>query len=411
MNKRVVVTGLGCVTPIGNNIDDFFTSLNNGVVGIGYITKIDTSEHKVKIAAEVKDFDATNVLAKKEIKRMDLYTQYAMYAAKQALDDANIVGNIIPERFGTVVSSGMGGLQTIEDNVLKLFNKGPRFVSPTFIPTVISNIASGYVAIMANAKGNCTAIPTACAAGTHSIIEGFRLIKENRADAVICGGAEAAITHSGVSGFANMTALTSNEDFTRASIPFDKERSGFVIGEGSGVLILEDLEHALKRNAKIYAEIVGYGSTCDAFHITAPSGDGAVACMKEAIETSGLKSTDIDYLNAHGTSTPLNDLYETNAIKEVFQDYAYDLLISSTKSMTGHLLGAAGAIEVLACINALKSGIIPPTANYKVPDEQLDLNYVPNKAIKKDITYAMSNSLGFGGHNATIILKKWVDSK
>lgn len=407
MSKRIVITGMGCVTPIGNNVEEFFNNLNNGVNGIGLLTRVDSSLFKTSVAAEIKNFDPEGIVDKKDIKRMDLYTQYALVAADQALKDSDIVGTIDPNLLATVVSSGIGGLQTIEDNVMRFVEKGARFVSPTYIPSAISNIAAGTIAIKANARGTCTSITTACAAGTHAIIEGFRLINEGRAQAVICGGSEAPITATGVSGFANMTALNTTDDINRASIPFDKERSGFVIGEGSGILILEELEHALARNAKIYAEVIGYGSTCDAYHITAPSGEGAIRCMEEALITSGLNITDIDYINAHGTSTPLNDLHESNAIKAVFKDHTKDLLVSSTKSMTGHLLGATGAIEAMACVNALNSGIIPPTINYKVVDEELDLNYVPNNAINKDITYAMSNTFGFGGHNATIILKKW----
>ncbi len=407
MEKRVVITGLGGVTPVGHDPETIFENIKNGYNGIGEITKFDTTDLKVKLAAEVKDFNPEKYLDKKVAKRNDLFSVYAMYAAKQAYEDSGL-DNINMERLAVVFGSGIGGLQTIEENIVKMANKGPRRISPLFIPTSISNMAAGNVAILLGAKGPCTATTTACAAGTHALIDGFRLIKENRADVVVTGGSEASITMSGVGGFASMTAVTTQTDPNRASIPFDKERSGFVMGEGGVSLILEDLEHAKARNAKIYAEVIGYGSTCDAHHITAPDYSGGARSMKEAITTSDLKPEQIDYINAHGTSTELNDLNETIAIKEVFGSDT-KVMVSSTKSMTGHLLGGAGAIEALICTLALRDQIVPPTINLKVPDERLDLDYVPNEARKSDLTYVMSNSLGFGGHNATIILKRWTN--
>ncbi len=406
-NRRVVITGLGVVSPIGNSPEEVNESVKNGRSGIGEITRFDTEEFKVKIAAEVKNFEPEKYMDHKEIKRNDLFSVYAMYSACQAFENSGIEGSIDPERLGVVFGSGIGGLETLQENISKFALKGPKRISPLFIPTGISNMAAGNIAIKLNAKGNCTATTTACAAGTHALIDAFRLIKENRADAVISGGSEASIVGVGVAGFANMTALTTSTDLDRASIPFDKERSGFVIGEGSAALIVEELEHAQARGAKIYAEVIGYGSTCDAYHITAPSKDGAVRAMKEALETSNLKPEDIDYINAHGTSTELNDKNEVAAIKEVFGEHAYKLYVSSTKSMSGHLLGGAGALEALICTKALEEGYLPPTINYKVQDEDMDLNFVANKKIDKNIEYAMSNSLGFGGHNAVVILKRW----
>ncbi len=407
MERRVVITGLGGVTPVGHDPETIFENIKNGYNGIGEITKFDTADMKVKLAAEVKDFDPEKYLDKKVAKRNDLFSVYAMYAAKQAYDDSALDG-VDKERLAVVFGSGIGGLQTIEENIVKMAHKGPRRISPLFIPTSISNMAAGNVAILLGAKGACTATTTACAAGTHALIDGFRLIKENRADVVVTGGSEASITMSGVGGFASMTAVTTQTDPNRASIPFDKERSGFVMGEGGVALILEDLEHAKARNAKIYAEVVGYGSTCDAHHITAPDYSGGARSMREAVVTSGLKPEQIDYINAHGTSTELNDLNETIAIKEVFGADT-KVMVSSTKSMTGHLLGGAGAIEALICTLALRDQIVPPTINLNVIDEELDLDYVPNEARKSDLTYVMSNSLGFGGHNATIILKRWTN--
>jgi len=407
MNKRVVITGLGAVTPLGNDINSYWQGLKEGKNGIGFITKFDTEGHKVKIAGEVKDFDPTLYVDKKEVKRNDLFTLYALAAASQALEDSDIKGNVDPYRFGTIVSSGIGGLSTIETNVERLITKGPKRVNPMYIPMAISNMAAGNVAILAEAKGYCTSVVTACAAGSHSIGDAFKLIQAGRADAMIAGGAEATITPSGIAGFANLTALNMTEDLNRASIPFDKERGGFVMGEGAAVIILEELDHAIARNAKIYGEIVGYGATCDAYHITAPNGEGGARAMVEAVNDANIKKEEVGYINAHGTSTPLNDKFETKAIKDAFGDHAYNLNVSSTKSMTGHLLGASGAVEAVATILALKEGIIPPTINYLVADEECDLNVTPNQAVEKDIKYAISNSLGFGGHNASLLFKKW----
>ena len=407
MERRVVITGIGAITPIGNDLDKYWESLKNGVNGVDFITKFDITDHKVKIGAEVKDFDPTLYVDKKEVKRNDLFTLYALAAATQALEDSNIKDNVDPYRFGTIVSSGIGGLGTIETNVQRLLEKGPKRVTPMYIPMAIANMASGNVAILAGAKGYCSSVVTACAAGSHSIGDAFKLIQANRLDAAIAGGAEATITPSAIAGFANLTALNMTEDINRASIPFDKERGGFVMGEGAGVIILEELEHAKKRGATIYGEIVGYGATCDAYHITAPNGEGGARAMVEAVADAGIDPTEVGYINAHGTSTPLNDKFETQAIKDAFGDHAYNLNISSTKSMTGHLLGASGAIEAIATVMALKNSIIPPTINYKVKDEECNLNITPNQAVEKNIKYAISNSLGFGGHNASLLFKKW----
>ncbi len=408
MKKRVVITGLGGVTPVGNDPETIFKNVINGYNGIAEITKFDTTDFKVKLAAEVKEFEPEKYLDRKDYKRNDLFAVYAMYSAHQAYEDSGLDGNECKERMAVVFGSGIGGLQTIEDNIEKMVHKGPKRISPLFIPTSISNMAAGNVAIQLGAKGTCTATTTACAAGTHALIEGFRLIQENRADIVVTGGCEAPLTKSGVGGFASMTAVTTTSDPNRASIPFDKERSGFVMAEGGVTLIVEELEHAKSRGAKIYAEVVGYGSTCDAYHITAPDYSGGARSMSEAIETSGLTPDKIDYINAHGTSTQLNDLNETTAIKKVFGEDT-KVMVSSTKSMTGHLLGGAGAIEALICALALKNQTVPPTINYQVKDEELDLDYVANKARQANLSYVMSNSLGFGGHNATVILKRWED--
>ncbi|MFV0424190.1 MAG: beta-ketoacyl-ACP synthase II [Bacilli bacterium] len=404
--RRVVVTGLGGVTPVGNDVETIWSNIKNGISGIGEITKFDTTDYKVKLAAEVKDFDPEKYLDYKSIKRYDLFSIYAMYASAQAYEDSGLGEDIDKNRMATVYGSGIGGLKTIEDNIVKVHEKGVKRLSPLFIPTSISNMAAGNIAIMLGAKGSCTATTTACAAGTHAVIDGFRVIVDNRADIAIVGGSEAPITPCGIGGFMNMTALSTSTDPSRASIPFDKERDGFVAGEGAVTLILEELEHAKARGAKIYAEVIGYGSTCDAFHITSPDFKGGARCMDEAITTSGLSAVDIDYINAHGTSTGPNDLNETLAIKEVFGDDT-KVLVSSTKSMTGHLLGGAGAIEALICVKALQDQVAPPTINYKVADEELDLDYVANSARDTKLEYVMSNSLGFGGHNASVILKRW----
>lgn len=407
--RRVVVTGLGAVTPVGNDVETMWNSLINGISGVDVITNFDTSDLKVKIAAQVKDFDATKYIEKKEIRKTDLYTQYAVAAAQQAIDDSGIMGTIAEDRFGVYVGAGIGGMHAFTDNVLAMDKGGARKVSPYFVPMMIANIAAGTVAIRFKAKGVCVPIVTACATGSHSIGEAFRAIKNGYADAIIAGGAEAAVTPLSIAGFSNCKALTTNPDPKTASVPFDKRRDGFVIGEGAGILILEEYEHAKARGAKIYAEICGYGNTCDAHHITAPDpeAEGPSRAIKLAFEEAQVTDSDVIYINAHGTSTPLNDKTETKAIKLALgEERAREINISSTKSMTGHMLGAAGGVEGVVAALAIKEGIIPPTIGYEVPDEECDLNYTPNKAEKKDITVAASTSLGFGGHNACIVFRK-----
>ncbi len=407
--RRVVVTGLGAVTPVGNDVETMWNSLINGVSGVDVITNFDTSDLKVKIAAQVKDFDATKYIEKKEIRKTDLYTQYAVAAAQQAIDDSGIMGTIAEDRFGVYVGAGIGGMHSFTDNVLAMDKGGARKVSPYFVPMMIANIAAGTVAIRFKAKGVCVPIVTACATGSHSIGEAFHAIKNGYADAIIAGGAEAAVTPLSIAGFSNCKALTTNPDPKTASVPFDKRRDGFVIGEGAGILILEEYEHAKARGAKIYAEICGYGNTCDAHHITAPDpeAEGPSRAIKLAFEEAQVTDSDVIYINAHGTSTPLNDKTETKAIKLALgEERAREINISSTKSMTGHMLGAAGGVEGVVAALAIKEGIIPPTIGYEVPDEECDLNYTPNKAEKKDITVAASTSLGFGGHNACIVFRK-----
>lgn len=407
--RRVVVTGLGAVTPVGNDVETMWNSLINGVSGVDVITNFDTSDLKVKIAAQVKDFDATKYIEKKEIRKTDLYTQYAVAAAQQAIDDSGIMGTIAEDRFGVYVGAGIGGMHAFTDNVLAMDKGGARKVSPYFVPMMIANIAAGTVAIRFKAKGVCVPIVTACATGSHSIGEAFHAIKNGYADAIIAGGAEAAVTPLSIAGFSNCKALTTNPDPKTASVPFDKRRDGFVIGEGAGILILEEYEHAKARGAKIYAEICGYGNTCDAHHITAPDpeAEGPSRAIKLAFEEAQVTDSDVIYINAHGTSTPLNDKTETKAIKLALgEERAREINISSTKSMTGHMLGAAGGVEGVVAALAIKEGIIPPTIGYEVPDEECDLNYTPNKSEKKDITVAASTSLGFGGHNACIVFRK-----
>lgn len=410
MENRVVITGMGAVTPIGNNVNDFWNNCKNGVNGVDFIKAFDTTEFEVKIAAEVKDFSTDGVVDKKEARRMDRFSQFALVASDEAIKDADLdLEKVDRDRLGVIIGSGIGGYNTMETEFFKLFEKGPKRVSPLYIPMAIINIAAGNVAIKYGAQGICTSVVTACASGTNSIGEAYRNIKHGYSDIIIAGGAEAPITKSGVSGFTNMKALNSLNDVNRASIPFDKERSGFVIGEGAGILIIESLEHAQKRGAKIYGEIVGYGSNCDAYHITspAPNGEGAKKAMKLAIDEAGIKPEDIGYINAHGTSTPYNDKFETLAIKNLFGEKAYDVAVSSTKSMTGHLLGAAGAVEAIVCLKTIEEGFIPPTIGYKEKDEECDLDYVPNVGKEKNVEYTLSNSLGFGGHNATLVIKKW----
>lgn len=409
--KRVVVTGLGAITPIGKNVEEFWKGIKDGVCGIDEIKSFDTTNFKVKLAGEIKDYNEENYFEKKAAKRLDKYTQYALIASREAMKDANLnVEEINAERFGVILSSGIGGLQTIENNDHTIIEKGPDRVSPMFIPMSICNMAAGNVAIEVGAKGESFAIVTACASATHSIGEAYRLIKHGYQDVMIAGGTEASITPLGIAGFMNMKALSQSTDRLRASIPFDKERSGFVMGEGAGVIIIEELEHALKRNAKIYAELVGYGASSDAYHITspAPGGVGGARAMKLAIEDANIEAKDIDYINAHGTSTHLNDSLETSAIKLALgEEASKKVMVSSTKGNTGHLLGAAGGVEAIACVKAIEDGFVPATIGYKVPDEECDLDIVPNKGRNIEINYAMSNSLGFGGHNSSIIFKKY----
>ena len=406
--KRVVVTGLGAITPIGNDVDTFWDSLITGKCGIGPITKFDASEYKVSLAAEVKDFDATKYMDKSEIKKSDLFSQYAIAAASQALSDSGIENNISPERFGVYFGSGIGGIATFSNEVEKMLTKGNRKVSPHFIPMMISNMAAGNIAIKFNAQGPCLPVVTACATGTNAIGEAFRAIKFGYADAIITGGSEASILPAGVVGFDNMLALNTSDNPKEASIPFDKRRSGFVMGEGAGALMLEEYEHAVKRGAKIYAEVVGYGCTCDAHHITAPNPEaiGASRAILGAIVEANMQDEESIYINAHGTSTPLNDVSETKAIKKALGDKAYKALVSSTKSMTGHMLGAAGAVEAIASILAIKEGVIPPTIGLFEQDPECDLDYVANNAREKEVALALSISLGFGGHNACVAFSR-----
>ena len=412
MKNRVVVTGMGAVTPIGNDVESFWSGLKNKTVGIGPITYFDTAEYKAKLAAEVKDFDPKLYMDPKAAKRMEKFSQFAVAAAKQALDDSGIdMSQEDPYRVGVAVGSGIGSLQAIEREYKKLLDKGPGRVNPLLVPLMISNMAAGNVSIQFGLKGKCINVVTACATGTHSIGEAFRSIQYGEADVMVAGGTEASITPIGVAGFTALTALNTTEDPLRASIPFDKERNGFVMGEGAGVVVLESLEHALKRGAKIYAELGGYGATCDAFHITSPAedGSGAARAMIEAIKDAGLEPKDVDYINAHGTGTHHNDLFETKAIKSALGDHAYDVKISSTKSMVGHLLGAAGGVEFIACVKSIEDGFVHATAGLEVPDEECDLDYTGGEGVSADVNCAISNSLGFGGHNATLLVKKFVE--
>ncbi len=411
--KRVVITGLGVISPIGNDINTFFNSLKEGVCGIDYITKFDASEYKVKIAAEVKNFDAADYgINRIEARKMDLFTQYALAAAEQAVSDSGILGSVEPERFGAYVGSGVGGMITFVNQAEIFLNKGATRVSPFFIPMLISNMASGMVAIKYNAQGPSLCNVTACATSANSIGEAFRAIKHGYADAIIAGGSEAPITPMGIAGFTNCMALSTRNIPNSSSIPFDKRRDGFVMGEGGAIVILEEYERAVSRGAKIYCEVVGYGNTNDAFHITAPREDakGATNAIKLALEEANYNyDENVNmYINAHGTSTPLNDKTETLAFKNVFGAKAFNIHISSTKSMTGHTLGAAGGIEAIVSTLAIKHGLIPPTIGYAEKDEQCDLNYTPNKSVNADVQLALSTSFGFGGHNGVLVLKKVV---
>ena len=411
MSRRCVITGMGAVTPLGSTVDTFWNGVSNGECGIELIKKFDTTDYKAKVGAEVKDFDPELYMTKKDVKRNDFFAVYALAAAVQAMENSGLeITEENAERVGVIVGSGIGGLVTMQEQVERLKEKGPSRVSPLFIPMTIGNMAAGNIAIRFGAKGVCENIVTACATGTNCIGTAFRNIKHGYLDACITGGAEASISEIGVAGFTNLTALSTNENPKEACRPFDKDRDGFVMGDGAGILILEELEHALARNATIYGEIVGYGATGDAYHMTAPrpDGSGAAAAMKLAMEEAGITPEDVSYINAHGTSTPANDSMETSAIKLAMGDAAYNIPVSSTKSMTGHLLGASGAIEAIICAKALETGILPPTINYSTPDEECDLDYIPNESRKtEDAMYALSNSLGFGGHNGVICFKKW----
>ena len=410
MERRVVITGLGAITPIGNNVQEFWEGLKNSKCGIDEITLFDTTNYKVKLAAEVKQYNPEDYFDRKQAKRLERFTQFSVIASREAIKDSGITKeNTDMERVGVIVGSGIGGLRTIELENEKLQTKGPDRVSPMYIPMAISNMAAGNIAIEIGAKGESEAIVTACASATHAIGQSYRMIKHGYEDVIVAGGSESAITPSGIAGFTNMKALSVSADKNRASIPFDKERNGFVMGEGAGILVLEELEHAKKRGAKIYAEVIGYGATSDSYHITspAPNGEGGAKAMIKAIQDANITPEQIDYINVHGTSTQLNDSCETSAIKTALGESAKTVKISSTKGNTGHLLGAAGGIEAIACVKAMEDSFIPPTINYKVPDEECDLNIVPNEGIKQKVNITMSNSLGFGGHNSTIILKKY----
>lgn len=408
-NCRVVVTGMGAVSPVGNDVKTTWENLIAGVHGIGPITRFDTTEYKAKLAAEVKNFDARTYMEKAETLRSDLYAQYALASACQAVEESGIMGTVEPERFAVYYGTGIGGINTFSREYKKLLDRGPSRVSPYFIPMLIANMGAGMIAIRFNCQGPALPAVTACASGSNAIGEAVRAIRHGYADAVISGGAEASINECGVAGFVNMQALSVSEDPDAASLPFDKRRGGFVIGEGAAALVLEEYEHAVKRGAKIYGEICGYGSTCDAYHITAPLPDaaGGARAMKQALEESGYTGEEKLYINAHGTGTPLNDSGETIAVKTALgEEKARQVYVSSTKSMTGHMLGAAGALEAVVCMKVLETGIIPPTLNLLEPDPACDLNYVPNKAVKAEVDLCLSNSLGFGGHNACLAFRK-----
>lgn len=408
--RRVVVTGIGMITPVGNNTSDSWNAVKNGECGIGPITHYDTTGRKVTLAGEVKDYDPAATIDPKELRKMDRFVQFAMTAASEAVESSGIdFASENTERAGVIISSGIGGFATIQSEIIKGNEKGYDRVSPYFIPQIISNMAAGQIAIKYGLNGMCSCVVTACAGGTNAIGDAFHRIRDGYEDVMLCGGTEACITEIGIGGFTSMRALHTGNDPKRASIPFDKDRSGFVMGEGAAVLILEEEEHAKKRGAKIYGEVVGYGANCDANHITAPLEDGSMAakCLTLALNDANVKPEDIDYINAHGTSTHLNDSGETKAIKLAFSEHAKKLMVSSTKSMTGHLLGAAGAVEAGFSVLALKDGFVPATIGYENFDEECDLDIVPNVGRNKDIRYAVSNSLGFGGHNACLVFKKY----
>lgn len=410
MKKRVVITGLGVVSSLGNDINDFWNNIVNGVNGIGFIERFNTENLGVKIAAEVKNFNIEDFVDKKDARRMDRYTQYAVVASILAFRDSGLeTYDIDRKRMGVIIGCGIGGIETFEEQHSILIDKGPRRISPFFIPMMIPNMGAGQIAMVLDARGINETVVTACASGTNAIGNAFKVIQRGDADIIITGGTEAAITPMAIAGFSSMKALSTNPDPSKASRPFDKDRDGFVMGEGAGILVIEELEHAVRRGAKIYAEIVGYGASCDAYHMTSPDpdGKGAAVAMELAIADAGITCNEIDYINAHGTSTDYNDKFETRAIKNVFGESAYNISVSSTKSMTGHLLGAAGGIEGVILALTLKNDIIPPTINYNNPDEECDLDYVPNKSISRTVNYGMSNSFGFGGHNAVIVMKKY----
>lgn len=410
--ERVVITGIGAVTPIGNTAQEYWDGLLAGKNGIASITRFDTEGYKASVAGEVKDFDPTAYIDKREAKHMDRFCQYALAAAAQAMEQSGLKeGSFDPFRAGTLVSSGIGGIQTFSDEQTKLNERGARRVSPFCIPMMIGNMASAHISMTYGLKGSSLSVVSACASGTHAVGEGMRAIRHGYLDIAVVGGAEASIVPIAVAGFANMHALSTESDPEAACCPFDARRSGFIMGEGAGVLVLESLSHAKARGATILAEVAGYGTTSDAYHITSPdpTGEGPARAMTMAIEDAGLTPADIDYINAHGTSTPVNDKCETDAIKMAFGESAQRVKISSTKSMTGHLLGAAGAIEAIACAMAVKEDKIPPTIHYEQPDETCDLDYVPNQAVSCPVSAAISNSLGFGGHNATILIRKYQD--
>lgn len=411
MKRRVVVTGLGVVSPVGNNKEEFWTSLINSRSGVGLLASFDCKDYDSRIAGEVKNFTPASFISKKELRRMEKFVQFAVTAAKEAVDDSGLeIEKEDPFDIGVLLGSGIGSLRIIEEQYKVILNRGPSKITPFLIPMLIVNMASGHISIMFKVKGPNSCITTACAAGTHAIGAAFRIIQNNEADVMITGGTESCITALGIGGFCALKSLsTRNDEPERASRPFDRDRNGFIMAEGAGVVVLEEIEHAKKRNAKIYAEVIGFGMSGDGYHMTAPdpSAEGPAKCMSSALKDADIKPEDVDYINAHGTSTQLNDKVETLAIKKVFGDYAKKVAVSSIKSMTGHLLGAAGGVEFIACCLAIQNSIIPPTINYEIPDPDCDLDYVPNKARQTKVNITLSNSLGFGGHNASICLKSF----
>ena len=408
--RRVVITGLGAVTPVGNNVETMWTSILEGKSGIDFVTKVNKDDFPAKVAAEVKDFDPTDFMEKKDARKMDPFTQYAVAAAKMAVEDAKLtIDESNANRVGVWIGSGIGGMNTWEDQHTKFLEKGPKRVSPFFVPMMIPDMAAGQVSIQLGAKGINSCSVTACASGANSIGDAFKAVQRGDVDYIIAGGTEAPISNMAFAGFSSAKALSLNKDPQKASRPFDKNRDGFVMGEGAGILILETLESALERGAHIYGEIAGYGATGDAYHITAPAenGEGAARAMQQALDDAGISADEVDYINAHGTSTALNDPFETAAIKHVFGEHAYKLAVSSTKSMTGHLLGAAGGVEAVISLKAIEDSVVPATTNYETADPDCDLDYVPNEARKQEVNVVVSNSLGFGGHNVALVFKKY----